>query len=155
MPARNRRDKEEMALRRQEAGPWYQLAVRLTMLAAMVGGLVSMLLLHAPRWLPGELGFLFGGWLIALIYGGAGFFPFFVLYLVLWYNPPQRKVQDTPPTTTAAPHTDATTKNVGCPRCRHVQAVPRSQPTFVCEQCGVQLQRQMQPDTGNTPFSQG
>jgi membrane associated rhomboid family serine protease/ribosomal protein S27E len=53
-------------------------------------------------------------------------------------------------TAQAAGKTDTTTTNVGCPNCPHVQAVPRSQPTFVCEQCGAKLKRRTQPDTGNT-----
>jgi hypothetical protein len=36
-------------------------------------------------------------------------------------------------TAQAAEQTDTTTTNVGCPNCQHVQPVPRSQPTFVCE----------------------
>jgi membrane associated rhomboid family serine protease/ribosomal protein S27E len=45
---------------------------------------------------------------------------------------------------------DRTTVNVGCPNCPHVQAVPRSQQTFVCEQCGAKLRRRTQPASGNT-----
>ncbi len=154
MAARSRRDKEQMALRRQEAGPGYQVALRLTTVAMLVGGFVSMRVFHAPRWIPGELGFFLGGWLIVLIYGFVGFAPFLALYLILWYNPPQRKVQEKPPTTSGAPQTDTTTTNLGCPICHHVQAVPRSQPTFVCEQCGAQLKRRTQPDKGSTHSSQ-
>lgn len=147
MAARSRRDKEEMALRRQQAGPGYKVALRLTMVAMLVGGFVSMRVFHAPRWIPGELGFLLGGWLIVLIYGCAGFAPFLALYLILWYNPPQKKASEEPPTET-------TTTNVACPHCRHVQAVARNQPTFVCEQCDAQLRRRTQPDKGNTHSSQ-
>jgi hypothetical protein len=56
MPAQSRRDKEEMALRRQAAGPGYKVALRLTMVAALVGGIVSMIVFHAPfipYFLPG------------------------------------------------------------------------------------------------------
>jgi ribosomal protein S27E len=130
------------------------VALRLTMVAGVVGGFVSMRVLHAPHWIGGEVGFFLGGWLIALIYGGAGFLPFFALYLMLWYNPPQRKAQEQQPTTSGALPTETATTNVGCAHCRHVQAVPRSQPTFVCEQCGAQLKRRTQPDTGTTHSSQ-
>ena len=45
--------------------------------------------------------------------------------------------------------TDATTVNVGCPNCQHVQAVPRSQPTFVCEQCKAHLKRRTASANGS------
>jgi hypothetical protein len=61
MPARSRRDKEEMALRRQEAGPGYKVALRLTMVAMVVGGFVSMVVFHAPQYIGGKPGFLLGG----------------------------------------------------------------------------------------------
>jgi membrane associated rhomboid family serine protease len=35
---------------------------------------------------------------------------------------------------------DANTSNVKCPFCLHVQAVPRGQVSFVCEQCKVKLE---------------
>jgi ribosomal protein S27E len=136
MPAQSRRDKEEMALRRQEAGPGYKVALRLTAVAMAVGDFVSMWVFHAPYWIPGKLGFL-----IATIYGVPGFAPFLALFLILWYNPPQKKVQEKPPTTSGAPQTDTTTTKVRCLHCQHVQAVPRSQMTFVCEQCGAHLKR--------------
>ncbi|MGB8390952.1 superinfection immunity protein [Mycobacterium sp.] len=31
--------------------------------------------------------------------------------------------------------------NVKCYKCQHVQAVPLSQPTFICEQCNTKLKR--------------
>ena len=48
----------------------------------------------------------------------------------------------------------ATTTTVRCPNCQHVQAVPRSQPAFVCEGCKAHLKRRTQPDTANTLTSQ-
>jgi hypothetical protein len=48
-------------------------------------------------------------------------------------------------TAQAAEKTETTTTNVGCPNCQHVQAVPRSQPTFVCEQCNAHLKRRTAP----------
>lgn len=42
-------------------------------------------------------------------------------------------------------NTNTATTNVGCPKCRHVQAVPRSQMTFVCEQCKAHLERGAAP----------
>jgi hypothetical protein len=64
---------------------------------------------------------------------------------------PQKKVQEKPPTKSGAPQTEAHEKstNVGCPNCRHVQAVPRSQPTFVCEQCNAHLKRRTAPANGS------
>lgn len=41
----------------------------------------------------------------------------------------------------AAAKTDTTTATVRCWVCQHVSAVPQSQPTFVCEQCGAHLER--------------
>jgi hypothetical protein len=35
--------------------------------------------------------------------------------------------------------TDTATTTVRCPNCQHAQAVPRSQPTFVCEGCNAHL----------------
>jgi hypothetical protein len=35
--------------------------------------------------------------------------------------------------------------NLRCNRCQHVQAVPLSQSTFVCEECGTKLKRRTQP----------
>jgi hypothetical protein len=83
--------KEARAVRRQEAGPGYKTALRLLMIAAMVGAIVSMVAFHAPTFIGGKIGFILGGWLIFLIYGGPGFAPFFALYLILWYNPPHKK----------------------------------------------------------------
>jgi hypothetical protein len=100
MPAQSR--KKELAIRRQEAGLGYQVALSLTTVAALIGGIVSMFAFHAPLFIGGKLGFLLGGWLIFLIYGGAGFAPFAALYLILWYNPP-RKLQEKPPTTSSGP----------------------------------------------------
>ncbi len=37
---------------------------------------------------------------------------------------------------------------VRCHRCQHVQAVPLSQSKFVCEECGMTLQRRTQPVKG-------
>jgi hypothetical protein len=135
MPARSR--KKELAIRRQEAGTGYKVALRLTSVAAIAGGFVSMVAFHAPLYLGGKLGFLLGGWLIVLIYGGPGFAPFAALYLILRYHPPQKKVLDEQPTTSGAPATDAhnASTTVRCLYCQHVQTVPISQPTFVCEQC--------------------
>jgi membrane associated rhomboid family serine protease/ribosomal protein S27E len=55
-----------------------------------------------------------------------------------------------PQRTPSAPAAPRTFANVGCPNCQHVQAVPRSQPKFVCEQCKSHLMRRTQPDTANT-----
>ena len=57
---------------------------------------------------------------------------------------------DAPQRTPSAPAAPRTFTNVGCPNCQHVQAVPLSQPTFVCELCKAHLIRRTQPDTGNT-----
>lgn len=89
--------KQALAIRRQQAGVWYKVAVRLTALAALVGGIVSMFAFHAPLYIGGKIGFFLGGFLIFLIYGAPGFAPFFALYLILWYHPPQKKVQQEPP----------------------------------------------------------
>ena len=59
-----------------------------------------------------------------------------------WGTPPHR--------TPGAPNTPRTSTNVGCPNCQHVQAVPLSQPKYVCEQCKAHLMRRTQPDTRNT-----
>src|SRR5579884_1650264 len=120
MAAKSRRDKEEMALRRHEAGLGYKVALRLTIVAALVGGIVSLFAFHAPLYIGGKLGFLLGGFLIFLIYGGPGFAPFFALFLILWYNPPQKKVQEKPPATSGAPQIDTTTAEVRCLHCQHV-----------------------------------
>jgi hypothetical protein len=45
----------------------------------------------------------------------------------------------------AAAKTDTTTTTVRCWVCQHVSAVPRSQPTFVCEQCGAHLNNRTGP----------
>ena len=47
--------------------------------------------------------------------------------------------------TQSAEKTDTTTTTVGCPNCQHVQTVPRSQPTFVCERCKAHLKRRTAP----------
>jgi membrane associated rhomboid family serine protease/ribosomal protein S27E len=57
---------------------------------------------------------------------------------------------DAPQRTPSAPAAPRTFTNVGCPNCQHVQAVPLSQPKFVCEQCKAHLMRRTQPDTGDT-----
>jgi ribosomal protein S27E len=44
-----------------------------------------------------------------------------------------------------AAKTDTTTTNVRCHNCQHVQAVPRSQSTFKCEQCKAHLKRRTAP----------
>jgi hypothetical protein len=93
------------------------------LVAAIVGGSVSLVALHAPVFIGGKLGFLLGGWVIALIYGGPGFAPFFVLYLILWYNPPRKKVQDKQPTTSGAPATDAHEKSAKVPSWAETAAV--------------------------------
>jgi hypothetical protein len=71
--------------------------------AMVVGAVVSMVVFHAPLYIGGRLGFLLGGWIIVLIYGGAGFAPFLALFLILWYNPPRKKMQEKPPTTSGSP----------------------------------------------------
>jgi hypothetical protein len=45
----------------------------------------------------------------------------------------------------AAAKTDTTTATVRCWVCQHVSAVPQSQPTLVCEQCGAHLNRRTGP----------
>jgi uncharacterized paraquat-inducible protein A len=52
-------------------------------------------------------------------------------------------------TAQAAEKTDTTTTRVRCPNCQHVQATPRSQPTFVCEQCKAHLTRRTAPNNGS------
>jgi membrane associated rhomboid family serine protease len=42
----------------------------------------------------------------------------------------------------SAPAAPRTSTNVGCPNCGHVQAVPRNQPKYVCEQCNAHLERE-------------
>jgi len=97
-----RRSKYELAMRRQEAGLWYQAALWLTAAAAAVGGLVSMFAFHIPT--GGAVGFFrLGRLLRVLIYGSPGFAPFLALYLILWYNPPRKKRQEKPPTTSGGP----------------------------------------------------
>jgi hypothetical protein len=96
MPAQSR--KEERAIRRQEAGRGYKVALSLTMVAAIVGGIISLAAFHAPPMLAGKVGSIIS-LPIFLIYGGPGFAPFVALYVILWYNPPQKKVQGKPPTT--------------------------------------------------------
>jgi membrane associated rhomboid family serine protease/ribosomal protein S27E len=54
---------------------------------------------------------------------------------------------DAPQRTPSAPAAPRTFTNVGCPNCQHVQAVPLSQPKFVCEQCKAHLTRRTQSDT--------
>lgn len=44
----------------------------------------------------------------------------------------------------AEPDTEKST-NMRCHRCQHVQAVPVSQSTFVCEECGTNLKRKTRP----------
>jgi membrane associated rhomboid family serine protease len=56
-------------------------------------------------------------------------------------------------TAEAVEKTDPTTTTARCWVCQHVQVVPRSQPAFVCEQCGAKLERRTQPATGNTTAS--
>jgi hypothetical protein len=60
---------------------------------------------------------------------------------------PPKKVQEKLPTTSGAPQTEAREKStkVSCLHCQHVQAVPLSQPTFVCEQCKAHLKRRTAP----------
>jgi ribosomal protein S27E len=58
-------------------------------------------------------------------------------------EPPPRTIN--PGTAQAAEKTDTTTTNVRCHNCEHVQAVPRSQPTFTCEQCKAHLKRRGAP----------
>lgn len=60
---------------------------------------------------------------------------------------PRETAPQSAPDSPTAPRTFT---NVGCPSCGHVEAVQRNQPTYVCEQCGAKLRRQMQPDTGDT-----
>jgi hypothetical protein len=97
-----RRSKHELAIRRQEAGLWYDVALWLTVFGAAVGGIVSIFAFHAPT--GDAVGFFqLGKLLRVLIYGSPGFAPFFALYLILWYNPPRKKAQEKPPTTPGGP----------------------------------------------------
>jgi hypothetical protein len=60
---------------------------------------------------------------------------------------PPTKVQEKLPTTSGAPQTEAREKStkVRCLHCQHLQTVPLSQPTFVCEQCNAHLTRRAAP----------
>jgi hypothetical protein len=60
---------------------------------------------------------------------------------------PPTKVQEKLPTTSGAPQTEAREKStkVRCLHCQHLQTVPVSQPTFVCEQCNAHLKRRTAP----------
>jgi len=53
-------------------------------------------------------------------------------------------------TAEAAEKTDPTITQARCWVCQHVQVVPRSQPAFVCEQCGAKIARRTQPANGDT-----
>jgi Flp pilus assembly protein TadB len=48
-------------------------------------------------------------------------------------------------TAESAVKTDACTTSVGCPNCQHVQALPRNQEVYVCEQCNAHLKRATAP----------
>ena len=61
-----------------------------------------------------------------------------------------RRSRTAPQSAPEAPTAPRTFTNVGCPSCGHVQAVPRNQQVYVCEQCGAKLRRQTRPDTGDT-----
>jgi ribosomal protein S27E len=52
-------------------------------------------------------------------------------------------------TAQAAEKTDTAITKVRCLHCQHVQPVPRSQPTFVCEQCKAHLKRHTAPAESN------
>jgi hypothetical protein len=129
-PTMPRFDTEELAIRRQEAGLWYKVTLGLIVLAAVVGGFVSLVAFHAPA-----VPFKGARFLVFLIWGTPGFVPFFALYVILWYNPPRKKVQDKRPTTSGALATEAHQKStkVTCPHCQHVQTVSISQETLSCE----------------------
>jgi hypothetical protein len=60
---------------------------------------------------------------------------------------PPKKVQEKPPSTSGARQTEAREKStkVRCQHCQHVQTVPLSQPTFVCEQCKAHLKLRAAP----------
>jgi hypothetical protein len=57
----------------------------------------------------------------------------------LWGVPPEAQANPAVPTM-PKPYA-ATTKNVRCHACQHVQAVPVTQSTFICEECGTSLKR--------------
>ncbi len=66
---------------------------------------------------------------------------------VCWQCKAVYRLCGTPPQSTPialdAPHKLAPRQstNVKCHKCQHVQAVPLSQPTFMCEQCNTRLKR--------------
>ena len=62
----------------------------------------------------------------------------------LWGVPPESQTKAAVPTM-PKPHA-ATTKNVRCNACQHVQAVPITQSTFPCEECGTRLKRKQVQD---------
>ena len=56
----------------------------------------------------------------------------------LWGTPPQSTPIALDAPQKLAPRQSA---NVKCHKCQHVQAVPLSQPTFMCEKCNTKLKR--------------
>jgi ribosomal protein S27E len=60
---------------------------------------------------------------------------------------PQKKAQEKRPPASGVPKTEAHEKStkVRCLHCQHVQTVPVSQATFLCEQCGAHLKRSTAP----------
>jgi ribosomal protein S27E len=60
----------------------------------------------------------------------------------LWGSDPQ--AGPTKPTKPAK-----ATSKVKCHKCEHVQSVPASQQTFVCEECGTKLKRRTAPAKGS------
>jgi hypothetical protein len=64
----------------------------------VVGGVVSLAVFHAPV-VPTEA----AKFLIFLIWGTPRVRPLFRIVLILWYKPPRKKAQETPPTTSGGP----------------------------------------------------
>jgi membrane associated rhomboid family serine protease len=98
----------------------------------------SFALIHPDRTSGSHVGF----------FAHVGGFVFGVLVAIILTR--AGRIAPAPTTAQAAEKTDPTTTEVRCWVCQHVQAVPRSQPTLVCEQCGARLKRRTQPDAGNT-----
>lgn len=80
-----RLDKEERAVLRRETGTRYRLPLRLILIAALIAGVVSMVVFHAPHVVAGGK---FGAFIDApflIIFGFPGYAPFVALFFLLKY----------------------------------------------------------------------